>query len=571
MKKISALVFILFISFLSFAQNKTEYTGKNNKDGYFQFKYPDGTISSEGYIKNGKPDGYWKNYYPNGKIKNEGNRKNFMLDSIWKFYDINGKLTKTIEYKQDKKNGYVKEYDTSGALIFKQKYINDIPTDTAYYYFNTGKLKRLVPYSKGKPHGTFYDFNNDSLIVGIGEYQNGFLLKYEKINQTDEKGNKQGQWKEFYPDGKVKKEIDYRDNKINGYVKEYDKKGNLVNAEKYTFGKKIDNPKEFASVDMYREYYEDGTLKYEGPYVQGYPVGTHYHYKKVFRCDSTLVPRDDTSGVYIKKQICKNKPMPDSAFVYDNGFLIEKGPIDSLRKKQGTWEEYYYTGELKGKGKYKNDLKTGEWMYYYPDGKIEQKGKYVSGKPEGQWIWYYQNGNILREENYFKGKREGELKDYTEDGKILTAGMYIDDKKEGLWIYEIPNYKIIGKYTDGKPDSTWISYYMPSGKIRFKGNFLNGDADGTHYWYYENGNKMMYGNYQGGQKNGEWKFFDETGHNYLNITYENDIEIKWMGQTILPTYEDALKVYENIVENAEKYRQLLKNKKKENNDENDNQ
>lgn len=541
-------------------------SSQDKKDGYFQFKYSDGKISSEGYLKNGKPDGYWKNYYQNGKLKNEGNRKNYQLDSVWRFYDINGKLSKTITYKQDKKNGYLKEYDTNGRVLFKQKYLNDIPVDTSYTYYPSGKIKRFIPYQKGKPHGIFYDFDQDSVIIGVGEYQNGFLLHYEKINQKDLNGNKQGVWKEFFANGTVKKETDYRDNKINGYVKEYDIKGNLIHAEKFDFGKKIENPKEFASVDMYREYYDDGTLKYEGPYIQGYPVGTHYHYKKVFRCDSTLIPRDDTSDVYIKKQICKNRPLPDSAFIFEHNVLVEKGPIDSLRKKQGVWEEFHYTGELKGKGKYKNDVKTGEWIYYYPDGKIEQKGKYISGKPDGKWIWYYPNGNILREENYIKGKRDGEMKDYTEDGKILTAGTYIDDKKEGTWMYEIPNYKIIGKYTDGMPDSTWTSYYMPSGKIRFKGNFLNGDPDGLHYWYYENGNKMMFGKYQGGTKNGEWKFFDEQGHNYLNITYDNDIEVKWMGEKIVPTYEDAMKVYETILDESKKFEHLLKSKKSESSD-----
>lgn len=556
-KNFSAL--FLLLSCVVFAQKK---------EGYVQFKYPDGTISAEGYLQNGKPNGYWKNYYPNGQIKNEGNRKNFQLDSIWKFYNMDGKLVKTIEYKNNKKNGYIKEYDTSGVLIFKQKYINDLPVDTAYYYHPSGKLKKIIPFQKGKANGIFYEFDNDSLIVGIGEYQNGFLLQYEKVNQKDNQGRKQGMWKEFYTDGKVKKEVDYRDDKINGYVKEYDKKGNLIHAEKYIFGKKIEHPKEFATVDMFRDYYDDGTLKYEGPYVQGYPVGTHYHYKKVYRCDSTLVPRDDTSNVYIKKQICRNKPMPDSAFVYDNGFLIEKGPIDSLRRKQSLWEEYYYSGELRGKGKYKDNVKTGEWKYFYPNGKLEQKGKYINGKPDGPWIWYYENGNVLLEENYIKGKREGEFKEYTQEGKILTTGMYLDDNKEGLWLYELPNYKIIGKYVNGNPDSTWISYYMPSKKIRFKGNFVNGDPDGIHYWYYENGNKMMFGPYQGGMKNGEWKFFDEEGHNYLNITYENDIEIKWMGQKIIPTYEDAMKVYETILENSDKFQKILKRKSNENTENN---
>ncbi len=544
MKKIIVLI-LYVLCFNLYAQKKDT--------GYVVFKYSDGKISSEGHLKDGKPNGYWKNYYQNGALKNEGNRKNFKLDSIWKFYDINGKISKTITYKEDKKNGLVCEYDTSGKKIFKQKYLNDIPIDTAYYYNFFGKTIKYIPYQKGKPNGTSYEFNNDSVIIAIGEYQNGFLLHYEKVNRKDEQGKKQGTWKEFYKDGSVKKEETYNNNLIDGYVKEYDKKGNLVNAEKYNFGKKIENPKEFASVEMYREYYDDGTLKYEGPYVQGYPVGTHYKYKVAYRCDSTLIPRDDTSGIYIKKQICKNTPIPDSAFIFDHNVLTEKGQIDSLRKKQNIWEEYHLSGELRGKGKYKSDIKIGEWTYFYPNGKTEQQGKYKNGLPDGKWIWYYDNGKVLREENYIKGKREGEMKDYTEDGKILTAGNYIDDKKEGFWIYEIPNYKIVGKYTDGNPDSTWTSYYMPSGKTRFKGNFLNGDADGMHTWYYENGNKMMFGNYKAGLREGEWKFFDEYGHNYLNITYEGDIEIKWMGEKIVPTYEDAMKVYDTILEESKKY------------------
>ena len=63
-------------------------SGQDNKieDGYHIFKYPNGAVSSEGTIRDGKPDGEWKSYYITGGIKSEGRRRNFSLDSIWVFY-----------------------------------------------------------------------------------------------------------------------------------------------------------------------------------------------------------------------------------------------------------------------------------------------------------------------------------------------------------------------------------------------------------------------------------------------------------------------------------------------------
>ena len=37
-----------------------------NPNGYNKFYYPNGQISSEGMMRNGKPDGYWITYYVTG-------------------------------------------------------------------------------------------------------------------------------------------------------------------------------------------------------------------------------------------------------------------------------------------------------------------------------------------------------------------------------------------------------------------------------------------------------------------------------------------------------------------------
>ena len=38
-----------------------------------QYRYADGTISSEGQLVNGVPEGYWISFYPEGTRKSEGN------------------------------------------------------------------------------------------------------------------------------------------------------------------------------------------------------------------------------------------------------------------------------------------------------------------------------------------------------------------------------------------------------------------------------------------------------------------------------------------------------------------
>lgn len=551
MKRIS-LIFLI----LNFIGTITSQT--NNPNGYNKYYYENGKLSSEGYMKDGKPNGYWKNYFKNGNLKIEGNRKNFVLDSLWKFYDEKGRISKSIYYKDGKKNGKILLFDTAQTIITSENYIEDVKEGIVTNYYKNNVVKSTTPYLKGKPEGIAYEYSIDSNIISISIYKNGILQSFEKINQRDKQNKKQGIWKEFYEDLNVKKEMKFNDDSLDGYVKEYDKTGNLLATKKFNNGKQIFNAPEIANVEIYRDVYDDGTLKYEGVYSDGVEIGTHYKYIRKKQCDSTLYLRDDTSKVYLNRLVCRNIPVPDSAIEYFDGIIIAKGAVDSVRNRKGIWTEYHITGEFKGKGVYKEGKRIGEWEFFYPSGKLEQKGKYdKKGREQGDWKWFYENGKIWREENYVNGKREGALKDYDDEGKIILQGNYIDDKKEGLWIYETGDYKEIGNYSNDEPDSVWKSYYLPSKTKRFEGRFLGGDAVGIHTVYYANGNKMYSGNYTGGMKDGDWKFYDEDNFNYLTINYKNDIEIKWQGQKIKPTYEESLRTY-NIKLNGNKTQTIRK-------------
>ena len=558
---------ILFFIVLNFLGFKFFYAQDNkpiNINGYNKFYYENGVLSSEGKMIDGKPDGYWKNYYKNGKLKIEGNRKKFMLDSVWKFYDEKGRLTKSINYFNNKKNGETFNYDTAHKIVSIENYLNDIKQGNFKNYYKTGKIKSIIPYEKGKPNGTAYEYSEDSLIATITVYKDGIIQSFEKINQRDFNNKKQGIWKEFYDNLEVKKEMKFNDDSLDGYVKQFDKKGNLLSTKKFNNGKIIENAPEIANVEVFTEYFKDGTLKYEGVYNDGVPIGTHFKYKQKYQCDSSLILKDDsttkfnTEPVYVNRLICRNVPVPDSAIEYFDGIVVAKGAVDSVRNRIGIWSEFHNTGEFRGKGLYKEGNRIGDWEFYYASGKLEQKGKYdKKGKPQGIWKWFFENGKLSREENYINGKRDGELVDYNEEGKVVLKGLFSDNKKEAKWIYETPDYKEIGNYLNDEPDSIWISYYMPEKIKRFEGKFSAGDPTGTHIQYHKNGNKMFYGTYISGMKEGDWRYYDEYGYNYLTITYKNDIEIKWQGEKIRPTYEEGLRTY-NIKINDNKTQTIRK-------------
>ena len=68
------------------------------------------------------------------------------------------------------------------------------------------------------------------------EYNDNYVVNRERLNRTDAKGNKQGTFREYYENGKIKKEENYLDNQLHGYYREFDGKGELVMAMRYERG-----------------------------------------------------------------------------------------------------------------------------------------------------------------------------------------------------------------------------------------------------------------------------------------------------------------------------------------------
>ncbi len=505
--KINIILFFFLISFsIGFTQSKI------NPNGYNIFYFDNGKISSEGTMKDGKPDGYWKTYYQNGKLKSEGNRKNFQLDSLWKFYNEKGLVTTEFNYKLGKKNGFKNTYDEKENLVSKENYVDDVKSGDTYLFYESGKVKEKINFVNGREEGMCYEYAEDSTIITLLEYQMGFLKKQEKINRKDEQGRKQGVYKQFYDNAKLKSEAKYIDDKLDGFVKEYSKDGSLISAEKFANGKKQENVPELAKIDIKSIYFTNGRVKFSGGYKGDRPEGIHREY--------------DTLGNVV------------AAKIYVDGYLTGEGIIDEEGKQQGKWKEFHSNGDVRSAGEYLEGKRIGEWQFFYTGNAVEQKGKYdKKGKAQGAWKWYHENGLILREESYLDGKQDGIMTEYSDSGNVITKGEYIDGKKDGPWMYQLNNYKEEGSYKGSERDGEWKQFYITSQTLRFVGKFIDGNPDGKHKFYYPNGKLNQEGDYKMGRKEGDWNFYTEDGLKFLTIWFENDEETKFDGIKIGTTNE----------------------------------
>jgi antitoxin component YwqK of YwqJK toxin-antitoxin module len=515
MKRITFFLPVLFLCHFISAQDNGALP-----DGYQVFKYPNGAISSEGLIKNGKPEGFWKSYYVTGVKKSEGRRRNFLLDSIWVFYDQSGDTTEKINYLYGKKNGWYYKYKrdpSHGVYIWsKELFAADRKEGKAFVYFPDGKIQQTFAYNEGRKEGLSKEYDNNGNIITLLEYNNDFLVSRERINRTDNKGLKQGDWKEFYPGGSIKSEKTYKDDQIHGYYKEYDTRGKLVLTMLYENGAIVKSKVEDEpDIEIVTKHDDSGKLIYSGPYRNKIPVGIHREYGK----DGKV----------------------SNSFIYnDNGLMISEGIVDDAGNRNGKWKDLYSNGKVLNEGQYSDNRRSGSWKFYNTAGKIEQTGSYNNGRPDGLWTWYYENGSVLREEEYFQGQRDGLSTEYSATGEIIAQGQYSDGEKNGEWKFKSGDITENGKYITGLKDGIWKSFFS-NGKLKFKGNYVQGNPDGQQITYYEDGKTKEEQYYQMGIRQKTWKKFDETGLPVLVISYKDDVEISINGVKIkLPEGESKL-------------------------------
>jgi antitoxin component YwqK of YwqJK toxin-antitoxin module len=515
-----------FLSYIFFGCITAQTTACDYKIYY----YKNGQKLSEGCLVAGKPEGCWKTYYENGNLKSIGKRLQTLLDSVWTFYSKNGYKYQSISYKNGMRNGYFIQYDSLERIIKRDSFQNDVLNGASVMFHQNLKYKTRVVYKNGKREGPELEWNEDSILQRISWYTNDVLQYNDRFNAFDADKKKQGIWKTFYTDFTLKEEKRYNRDSLDGYVKLYDLKGNLKKIKKYNNGNEVLNATELANVSYYKSQDSLGLITYEGVYSEGVALGTHYSYCKYLHCDSV---QEYTPTGFIKKQKCVYIARVDSAFEYTKGLKTAYGKVDSLRNKTGAWTELHVNGTCRSMGIYQNGNRIGHWTFYYPNGTTEQSGMYdKKGRPQGLWQWFYESGKLFRTEYFKNGKRDGDVIDYNEDGSVISKTFFLDNVRQGYFYFKNTVYYETGKFTNDLEDSVWVSFYTKTQSKRFEGRYINGEPEGTHRYFYDNGKLAILAIYKNGLKDGTWLFYNKEGDLYLTIQYKNDEEMSWQGKKI---------------------------------------
>jgi uncharacterized protein len=514
LKNLFLILIFVFVSKVSIAQIDTLLSNKV----YKEFKYPNGKISSKGYLEENKPNGFWTSYYITGVKKSEGKWTNSKLDSIWTFYDNLGDTTEKINYYLGKKNGYhyrfFKKDGSKNKIFSKELYVNGRRNDKSHFYFENGKIKKVIPYLNDRKQGIGFEYDKKGTIISISRYRNNEIIVQENINRLNDNGNKEGVWKVFYGDGILKKEETYLGGKLNGYIKLYNEEGKLVESIKYNNGRVSLNTNDFDSnIEIREEFDNNENLSFSGSFKNNIPFGVHRYFNGNGRVKS--------------------------AKTYDlMGKIVAVGIVFENGKEDGDWIYYHENKKKKAVGKYRNGKKQGSWTYYYPNARVQQTGSYVGGKLSGIWKWYYETGELLIEESYIYGQQDGESIEYSVLGEIISKGNYIEGYKEGEWIFIVGDQKHIGRYVMDMKNGEWKSYYVEEEIPSFEGRYVQGNPDGNHEFYHNNGMIKEYRFFSEGLKVKSWSKYDEYGDLIIVILYKDGKPYKINGVKVKLDQED---------------------------------
>ena len=283
----------------------------------------------EGEFLNGKRNGKGKEFFlHNGNLKFEGEYINDKKNGKGKEYDLNGELMFEGEYLNGKKwNGL--GYDKYNKPIYELKNGNGIMKEFLNYdeEINEGiNFRELLgfnfyfegEYKNGERNGKGKEYNKYNELIFEGEYLNGI---------------KNGKGKDYNFLGKLIFEGEYLDGKRNGKGKEYCN-GNLIFEGEYLYNYKIKGKE-----------YINNILIYEGEYL----------FNKKFNGKGY-----DENGNLIFELINGNGKIKE---YNDNGTLKFEGEYLN-GKRNGKGKEYDHKGKLEFEGEYLNGKKYGKGKEY---------------------------------------------------------------------------------------------------------------------------------------------------------------------------------------------------------------
>lgn len=216
-----------------------------------------------------------------------------------------------------------------------------------------------------------------------------FLLFYtdwtfaqEPINEVDSNGHKQGFWRKSDSLGNKIYEGHFKDGVPSGEFRYFYPDGRVKAVSVYSI-----NGKRARTTT----YFPNGMKMAAGNYLNEKKDSIWQFFSKL---DGTLLSEEEYRAG-LKNGVSR-------AYFLQGGTAEISTWKEGIR--EGLWEEYYSDGKIKSRGTFRNNEKEGHFHAFYLSGKPLLSGQYSKGHQNGTWIYYDENGIISKQETYEDGK-----------------------------------------------------------------------------------------------------------------------------------------------------------------------
>ncbi len=251
-------------------------------------------------------------WYANGKKRDEGAYSENTREGVWRFWRRSGELDAIGSYQKGFKHGPWREWQENGGW-------------------------EAGPYVKGQRDGEWVHYYPDGERQQVGTYR---------------QGKREGEWEMWFPDGKLQSRSGFRQDQQHGEAVQWHaggkvaKRGTFVNGQRH---------------GTWQTFYASGQPALEGEFQRDRPDGpvTSWH---------------------------------------PNGQPKEKGTYRQ-GQRAGTWTNWYENGQKSQEGEFRAGQQHGTWTYWHPNGQKGHEGEFRAGQKVGVWLrWNREGEEIFRQD-----------------------------------------------------------------------------------------------------------------------------------------------------------------------------
>ncbi|AUD59325.1 hypothetical protein AYJ58_07405 [Shewanella sp. Pdp11] len=467
--------------------------------------------------------GAYQCYFDDGKPYEQGFRnEQGQLHGLLKKYIATGQLYVETHYENGVKQGLETNYWEGGNIRYKASYQNGKEVGISELYDDEGKLRGKVCKS-GTCVTQYYDNGNLHLEIPMVDglkHGNETSWGFGKLLSTQAyvKDKKQGDYFEYFPDGKVERHYQYQADYKVGEQLTYYENGQIKLKE-------VTNDK--GEVIQAIEYDDQGQIKKT---TDSKYQGNSWVYRKQqrYRDDQLIETQEEDKlknwslsetfkkGLLIERQERLNKQLNGlqiKSFDYNDVITLSREYYEA-GKREGAYETVKIepaTGktQLVEQGQYAKDKQAGTWKKFQDDATLTYSHD-DNGELHGEYLNKTNSGQLLESIHFKHGKPDGLVQRYASNGQVYEKGEYRNGEQDGDWIFTdgeygfrpIPNPERrywYGRFDQGKRVGHWELRSSEDYVLQIANYDELGRLDGKQYEFEEHGWIRVINSYHNGQ------------------------------------------------------------------------